>query len=796
MLVSLKELNKYIDLSSLNAEQIASGLTFAGIEVEDYHSIANGTNLIIGEIIDCVAHPDSNHLHVLKVNLGEQEGIKQIVCGAPNARKGIKVIVAMVGAKLPQIEIKKSTIRGIDSEGMCCSLSELGVEAKYLKEEQLNGIEELPQDATIGNKDVLAYLGLDDTIFNLKILANRPDLLSIYNIARELGAIFSLPTNIPDYEDFSSFKSDFKIDSLTDKCLRFAGIEIKNVTIKDSPKWLKDFLMAEGVRSINNIVDIGNYVMLLTGQPLHMYDLDKLPNRSLIVKDDYNGPFIALDEQNYDVIKGDIVITSNNQVMCLGGVMGSLSCAVEQESKNIFIEAACFDGATIRHTSSRLGLSSESSMRFVKGTDHFNLHNVMCLVKHLIKDLADSSSCSEIILYDSEPYHKQEITINIDNINNILATSFTKQEISSVLDRLNFEYIDQGKTIKITIPSYRNDLKLEEDIAEEIIRLLGYENVKETLPRLDSKIGGLSLERKRLSLIRDYLIDIGLDECLTYSLVAGNEVDKFNLLAKKGNYHLLNPLTDEHEYYRNNILYSLLNVASYNIKRQNKSLRLFESGMIYTPSGSANHLAIVLSGDKINQGLLNVGKYDFYDMKGIVEEIFALFGIESSRYKFSANIKDELLHPGKSAEISFQGKIIGRFGEIYPTQYKTFDLAKNTTIVLEMDLDSILNAKISQIKASEYSKYPTVRRDIAFYCAKSIAAADLIKTIKLSGKGIVGEVDIFDVFINDEEPDKKSIAIRISFTNMDHTLTDKEIADSLDKIKYELAKSYNVEYRV
>ena len=295
MLVSINELKKYVDLSGLSAEEIANGLTFAGIEVEEVSTLASGTNLVIGHILECEEHPDSDHLHVLKVDLGKE--VKQIVCGAPNARKGLKVIVALVGAKLPGGEIKPSVIRGVESNGMCCSLLELGVDSKYLNEKQTKGIEELPEDAPVGESDVLGYLGLSDEILNLKILANRPDLLSLYNVAKEVGAIFSRKVNIPTYEVKDNFKTSLVVGSSTSRCSQFSGREIKGIVIKDSPKFMKEALTSMGVRPINNIVDIGNYVMLLTGQPLHMYDADKLDKAELIARDDLSCDFVALDEQ-------------------------------------------------------------------------------------------------------------------------------------------------------------------------------------------------------------------------------------------------------------------------------------------------------------------------------------------------------------------------------------------------------------------------------------------------------------------------------------------------------------------
>ena len=604
MLVSLKNVKQYVSLDGLTAEEIANGLTFAGVEVEEVKTLASGTNLVIGEIKTCVPHPDSDHLHILEVDLGKKYGVEQIVCGAPNARAGLKVIVARVGAKLPGGEIKAGVIRGQSSNGMCCSLLELGVDSKYLTEYQQAGIEELPEDAKVGEEDVLGYLGLDDQVLNLKVLANRPDLLSLYNVAREIGAIFNRKVTIPEAGELVDFETKLKVGSKTEHCTQFSGKEIKKIVVKESPKWMKDYLMAMGVRSINNIVDIGNYVMLMTGQPLHMYDADKLSHAELTAKDDYEGDFVALDEKTYKVIPGDIVITCNKKPMCLGGVMGSLECAVDEKTTHIYIEAASFDGATIRHTSSRLGLASESSSRFVKGTNHFQADFVLNYAASLIKELCDGEGFSNNVTYQSEEYEDKKITSSVTRINNRLGTDFSKEQIKEVLERLHFKVLMSDDTFVAVVPSWRLDVTCDADLSEEVIRLLGFDNVKSILPCLVTKVGALTQEQNRLRNIRFFLLDKGLDECVTYSLISKKEQKLFNLLNNEEHYTILNPLTDEREVFRTHILHSLLKTATYNVARQNKNLALFETAHLISKSSHSTHLAIVLVGKEERMGAM------------------------------------------------------------------------------------------------------------------------------------------------------------------------------------------------
>ena len=797
MLVSLKNIKQYVSLDGLTAEEIANGLTFAGVEVEEIRTMASGTNLVIGLVKTCEKHPDSDHLHILNVDLGEKYGVQQIVCGAPNARAGLKVIVARVGAKLPGGEIKAGVIRGQASNGMCCSLLELGVDEKYLTEYQQSGIEELPEDAPVGEENVLGYLGLDDEVLNLKVLANRPDLLSLYNVAREIGAIFSREVKIPEPKADETFKTALKVGSKTKSCSQFAGKEIKNIKVKESPKWMKDYLMAMGVRSINNIVDIGNYVMLVTGQPLHMYDADKLEKADLCARDDYSGDFVALDEKTYKVIPGDIVIACGDKPMCLGGVMGSLACAVDEKTTHIYIEAASFDGATIRHTSSRLGLASESSSRFVKGTNHFQAEKVLNYAANLIKELCEGKEFSNIVSYQEEKFIEKKIPSSVKRINGRLGTSFSGKEIKEVLERLHFQVEMNGEDFVATVPSWRLDVTCDADLSEEVIRLLGFENVKSVLPCLDTRLGALTLEQDRLKNIRFFLLDRGLDECVSYSLISKKETNLFNLLNNEEHYTILNPLTDEREVFRTHILHSLLKVATYNVARQNRNLALFETGHMISKSSSSMHLAIVLVGQEERRGMMEETPFDFYHMKGLVEGIMDILGVESSRYKFERNSQhlDEL-HPGKSAEIYFQNQIIGRFGELHPNQIAAYDLGKTSAVVLEMNLDSLLSAKVSTVKMVPISRFPSVSRDLALVVDKSVVGRDLIKAIKVTGKGLVSEAQIFDVYEGEHvQEGKKSVAISVTYSSDDHTLTEKEITEMENRIKFELTKQFRAELR-
>ncbi|MCD8204797.1 MAG: phenylalanine--tRNA ligase subunit beta [Coprobacillus sp.] len=793
--VSLKCLSQFVDLSGLTPEDISTGLTYAGIEVEETRPLAYATKLCVGEIKECELIPET-HLHICKIDLGSKYGVKQIVCGAPNARKGLKVCVALEGCELLGGKINHSVIRGYDSEGMCCSILELGIDKKYLKPEEYEGIIELGEDAEVGSEDVLSYLGLDDYVLSLSILANRPDLLSVINIAREVGAIFNRKVVVPTAKELATYKTDFTVSSMTSRCTQFAAKEIKGIDNKgESPQWLTRYLMAMGVRSISPVIDIGNYVMLLTGQPLHMYDRAKLKGHTLIAKDSYEGDFVALDEKTYKIIKGDICICSEDTPMCLGGVMGSLTCAVDSDTTSVVIESASFDGATIRHTSARLGLASESSSRFVKGTNHFQSEFVINLTSELLKQICGANEFSQRLSYQSETEKVHEISATYSDINSRLGTSFTSDEINSALTRLYFKVTSKKDSFVAVVPSFRLDISCWEDLSEEVGRLLGYDNIPSVLPSFEAAIGGVSPLQEKISLISDLLISKGLDRILTYTLLSAKE-DAFTSFFDNDSYHIKYPLTDDHEVVRTSLSHSMLKAISYNISRQNKNLALFEISEITSRNSYKHHLCIGLANKKLEQSLLTTREYDFYDLKGHLEAIFHLLGIEGSRYKLEENKDVKELHPYRSALISVGGTRIGYLGEVHPSLLSRYELKNNKVLILEIELDALLNMKVSPSKMEKISRYPSVTHDLAFIVSKEVSISDLCKTIKANSNGLVIDTSVFDIYEGEGiAPGSKSVAISVTYASDTHTLEEKEVTLVEDNIKFELYKRHKAVLR-
>lgn len=795
MLASYKLLSKFVDLTGITPEEIEHKLTFAGLEVEGVERLAYASNLVIGQILKVENHPDSDHLHILQVDEGEKYGVEQIVCGAPNVRVGLKVIVARPGAVLSKdkFTISKSTIRGVESNGMCCALNELGVDKTFLREEQIKGIEELPTDAVVGNENVLEYLGLDDVIFDINVLANRSDILAIYSLAKELSALFDRKLNIPEPKKFSEVPSLIKCSSATEDCPQFSIKVVKDVVTKESPLWLKNFLMAQGIRSINNIVDIGNYVMILTGQPIHMYDLDKLESNNFVVKNDFEGEVVCLDEKTYKIEKGDLVITNNDKPVCLAGTMGLLEVAVDSNTKNIAIESANFKGSTVRRTSTRTGLSSDSSAHFLKGINPKQDRFVLDLTTELLVELADAKVVEETVRYSVINEEPTKIECSVSYINKRLGTDFDYDYITTILNRLFIDTIDVDHDNFIAIaPAHRIDLQCNADLSEEIIRYVGFGAIKSQLPLMVTTVGGYTSFQEKRFRIRNLLIDSGLNEALTYTLVSPTENEQFVLLNNDEPYVIFNPMTIDHSVVRRGLVKSLLNIVEYNLSHQQEDLGFFEVSDVITKGSNYQELCVVLNGNKTVQGKLRVEPYDFYDIHGILEAILSQLGIEKNRYKEERLLDSKFYHPGRTTKILFGKNVVGVCGQIHPNYSK--DIGE--TYVLELNLTALLELRVPQTKMAQISKYPSVKRDLALVVKKDVLVDDIIRCVKKAGRSIVKNVEIFDVYQGEHMTEGyKSVAIKITFQDDSKTLVEKDITESLDSIMNELYKVTKAELR-
>jgi phenylalanyl-tRNA synthetase beta chain len=794
MNVSFEWLSSLVDLSSLTPQAVASALIQAGIEVEDVIPFAQATHLTTGKVLSKFAVEGSTHLHQVTVDTA-QHGIRSIVCGAPNIDVGQTVIVALPGAKLPGGMIQESTIRGVASQGMVCALNELGIPPKFLRKDQIEGIEVLPSTTPLGDDDILAHLGYEDTIFVVKLLANRPDLLSMENFAKEVAAVCDVPLLPQAWQPMVVHRQpatlSLKVEH--DFISQFSLQVLTNIQPAQTPQWLKTRLMKSGIRPISFFVDIGNYVMLLTGQPLHMYDVNKLPSSALTVGQNPASSFVALDQQTYDLKPEDLHISSQGDVMCLAGVMGSLACAVDDSTTTIAIEAASFHPTSIRKTALRLNLISESSQRFAKGIYLGDSQRVLDYTEFLIASLTTIGAYQQRIQFN--PNQAASVTVEFEpsRINGLLGTSFSDKHMIDTLNRLGIQY-EEG-TMKI--PPHRVDIKQSADLAEEIIRLSGFDTMAST-PRIQPiQAGGYSEVQQKRRRIKEVLRSLAFQECLTYTLVDEHQEKAFQILDPASFYRIKNPLSDEKQVVRTSGLKSLLDVAIYNVSRQTTSGQLFEWALMSRVEGPQERLTIVWYGERYEQSLLAGKPVHFYDIKGVIETILGLLYIEPSRVSWEPLREyPEILHPGRSSSVKLQGETVGVFGELSPIAQEKLGFGKTAVVVMELNMQALMEIKTSSIRLQDLAKYPSVTRDLACVVKQEVPFASLVKTIKKAGKAIVQSVDVFDIYQGDHvAKGYQSLALRIKLLDRQKTLLDSDILHTIDLIKAELIKNHAVEFR-
>ncbi len=780
MKLSRKFVSDYIELDdSLSIKDIAESMTNVGNEYDTAEPLINCTNLIVGEVIECSDHPDSDHLHVCKVNVGNE--ILDIVCGAPNCRKGIKVIVALNGAKLPGGEIKKGMIRGQVSNGMLCSIAELGLDHKFLKEEDIKGICELPQDSEVGS-DPIKALGLDDEVIDFELTSNRGDLLSVMGMAYELGAIYNKKVKDIDLTYTSNnddINNEFKVKVETKSCPLFLAKKAINVTIKESPEFIKSRLIASGIRPINNVVDISNYVMLETGQPLHFYDADRL-GETLIVRDARdNEELTTLDNIKRTLSSDDIVIANFNESVGLAGVMGGLSTEVENDTKNIIIESAIFDNIRVRKTSKKI-LRSEASNRFEKGLDPKRTYMAIERSCHLLEKYADATIVGGIVKYDETNFDDKIIEISVDKINKVLGINLDSNTVKDIYERLGFTVTGED-ILTVSVPSRRLDINIKEDLIEEAGRIYGMDNIKGKLPVLNVITGTYNKTRRQ---IKNKLVDLGLNETLSYTLIPYNNVKEFTIDDFEP-ISLADPMSEDRNTLRYSLLYSLKEIYKYNKDRNLENISIFEMGKgFYKEDGiykETNKLAILMTGDYYLD--IKNTKVDFYVIKGILEELMDYLGF-NNRYRLVVSNLPKEFHPGQSAIIELQGKQVGIIGKLHP------NVIKGDVYALELDLNKVLANRSSKMTYKEISKFPSSTKDIAFIVNKDVTCEELEKIIKKAGGRILNKCELFDLYIGENvDQNSKSLAFKLVFSDPTHTLSEEEVMNSFNKIIEEVEKT-------
>ena len=782
-MISLNWIKDYIDIENEDLKELAVKITKAGVNVEKV--ITNHIdNLVIGEVLECKPHPDSDHLNVCQVNVGEET--LQIVCGASNVRAGLKVIVALPGAVLPgDFEIKKSKVRGVESNGMICALFELGLEEKT--EENYNrGIEELDNNAPVG-QDPLLYLGLDDTIYELDVHKHRNnDCYYHIGFAYEIGAILNKRVVLPDLSTNSvedNVSNYFELKVETDKCPYYLAKMVTNVKVGESPDFIKKRLVSAGMRSINNVVDISNYVMLEYGQPLHFFDKDKLGNKVVVKNAKDNEVFVTLDEKERVLSCNDIVITDGDNPVCIAGVMGGLNTEIDDNTKNILIESAIFDAVSIRNTASRLNLRSEASIRYGKG---LNYEYTMCAIEracHLLEKYAGATVLSGIVSHDKVDKSKKIVSFDTRDVNKMLGIEISKEDMKVELGRLGFDYKLDGNKFIVTVPNRRLDIDPNvNDIAEEIGRLYGYHNLVSTLPKVGIRKGRYIGDVKYRKEVSFRLRSLGINETKTYTLVSPDMASLFKY-QEKDNLVLPNPMSVDKSVIRTTLIPSLLNVYEYNKARKVNDVFLYEIAKTYDKDYNEDtKVCVLMKGNYLSNNSNGVSvKTDYYLIKGILENILDYMGLKN---RYSYEVKDiSNMHPYMSAVIKLDREDIGIIGRVHPS------LKKDDIYVFEISLNKLMKT-IKPIKFKEASKYPMIVKDLAFVTDKNITSLEIENIIKKSGGRLLTDISVFDVYTGDKLNDnEKSIAYSLTFNDSARTLTEEEVMNVFNKIIADVEKS-------
>ena len=808
MQVSYNLLKEYIDIDML-PEELAQKLTINGIILESMEKISTEIEkVVVGKIIAIDQHPEKKKLSVCQVDTKNKT--LQIICGARNMKVSDKVAVALDGAKLPQIEIIKSKkFRGVLSSGMLCSTSELGIEAG-----KSSGILILEKEAVLG-EDIRKIIKFDDTIFDFEIHSNRPDLMSVIGIAREVGAITNNKLKIPEIkinEEGEKIEKDIAVKiEAEDLCPRYTGRVIKDIKIEESPLWLKWKLKLLGARPINNIVDITNFIMLETGQPLHAFDLDLIKGRTIIVRKSRPGETICtLDDVERQLPANSLIIADIEKPIALAGIMGGKYSEIDQSTKNVLLASAYFNPVNNRKSTVKLGLRTEASNRFEKGIDKEVQIYALDRAADLINKIAMGKISSGKIDTNEKLYQPNKINLRIKRVSKILGQFFdkdeskTKNKIIDILDKLEFKLIeDKGEYIELIPPSFRGDVGREIDIIEEIARIYGYDKIKPTLFNTTIAQEGKNFRLKVIDRVREILIGCGLNEVITYSFISPETFGKIRIPEGhklRTAIKIKDPLTRDHSLMRTSLISSLLEVIKWNTNRQVELVKIFEVGKIYLPypdkPSSLPNEKLIIAGAINKTGRGDVWEkslsLDIFDVKGIIETVFQGLKVENWEVVQGDH---PAFHPLRNGKIIISGEEVGIFGEIHPEIINNYRLPGKVNL-FEIDFENLFHNVPSDIKYCILPKYPSVQRDLALIVKEEILSADIINTIKLIDKKLIKKVTLFDIFKGKQIGDGyKSLAYSVVFQAEDRTLTDQEVENIYKKIREQLITKYSAKIR-
>ncbi|HDK9178809.1 TPA: phenylalanine--tRNA ligase subunit beta [Staphylococcus aureus] len=782
MLISNEWLKEYVTIDD-SVSNLAERITRTGIEVDDLIDYTKDIkNLVVGFVKSKEKHPDADKLNVCQVDIGEDEPV-QIVCGAPNVDAGQYVIVAKVGGRLPGgIKIKRAKLRGERSEGMICSLQEIGISSNYIPKSFESGIYVFSESQVPGT-DALQALYLDDQVMEFDLTPNRADALSMIGTAYEVAALYNTKMTKP--ETTSNELELSANDELTvtieneDKVPYYSARVVHDVTIEPSPIWMQARLIKAGIHPINNVVDISNYVLLEYGQPLHMFDQDAIGSQQIVVRQANEGEkMTTLDDTERELLTSDIVITNGQTPIALAGVMGGDFSEVKEQTSNIVIEGAIFDPVSIRHTSRRLNLRSESSSRFEKGIATEFVDEAVDRACYLLQTYANGKVLKDRVSSGELGAFITPIDITADKINRTIGFDLSQNDIVTIFNQLGFDTEINDDVITVQVPSRRKDITIKEDLIEEVARIYGYDDIPSTLPVFEKVTSGQLTDRQyKTRMVKEVLEGAGLDQAITYSLVSKEDATAF-AMQQRQTIDLLMPMSEAHASLRQSLLPHLIEAASYNVARKNKDVKLFEIGNVFFANGEGElpdqveYLSGILTGDYVvNQWQGKKETVDFYLAKGVVDRVSEKLNLEFSYRR--ADIDG--LHPGRTAEILLENKVVGFIGELHPTLAADNDLKR--TYVFELNFDALMAVSVGYINYQPIPRFPGMSRDIALEVDQNIPAADLLSTIHAHGGNILKDTLVFDVYQGEHlEKGKKSIAIRLNYLDTEETLTDERVS--------------------
>ncbi|HDE7659189.1 TPA: phenylalanine--tRNA ligase subunit beta [Staphylococcus aureus] len=782
MLISNEWLKEYVTIDD-SVSNLAERITRTGIEVDDLIDYTKDIkNIVVGFVKSKEKHPDADKLNVCQVDIGEDEPV-QIVCGAPNVDAGQYVIVAKVGGRLPGgIKIKRAKLRGERSEGMICSLQEIGISSNYIPKSFESGIYVFSESQVPGT-DALQALYLDDQVMEFDLTPNRADALSMIGTAYEVAALYNTKMTKP--ETTSNELELSANDELTvtieneDKVPYYSARVVHDVTIEPSPIWMQARLIKAGIRPINNVVDISNYVLLEYGQPLHMFDQDAIGSQQIVVRQANEGEkMTTLDDTERELLTSDIVITNGQTPIALAGVMGGDFSEVKEHTSNIVIEGAIFDPVSIRHTSRRLNLRSESSSRFEKGIATEFVDEAVDRACYLLQTYANGKVLKDRVSSGELSAFITPIDITADKINRTIGFDLSQNDIVTIFNQLGFDTEINDDVITVQVPSRRKDITIKEDLIEEVARIYGYDDIPSTLPVFEKVTSGQLTDRQyKTRMVKEVLEGAGLDQAITYSLVSKEDATAF-AMQQRQTIDLLMPMSEAHASLRQSLLPHLIEAASYNVARKNKDVKLFEIGNVFFANGEGElpdqveYLSGILTGDYVvNQWQGKKETVDFYLAKGVVDRVSEKLNLEFSYRR--ADIDG--LHPGRTAEILLENKVVGFIGELHPTLAADNDLKR--TYVFELNFDALMAVSVGYINYHPIPRFPGMSRDIALEVNQNIPAADLLSTIHAHGGNILKDTLVFDVYQGEHlEKGKKSIAIRLNYLDTEETLTDERVS--------------------